>query len=60
LGGVLRILASAYELPNEIVFKERLSEFEKKYLPDHLNEVGYIRTTWLDPYKEKLVKAWVD
>jgi hypothetical protein len=46
--------------PNDVVFKERLSEFEKKYLPDHLIEVGYVRTTWLDPYKEKLVKAWVD
>lgn len=25
-----------------------------------LDEVGYIKTTWLEPYKEKLVKAWVD
>ena len=27
---------------------------------EYLQEVGYIKTTWLDPYKEKLVKAWVD
>lgn len=46
--------------PNETAFNERLSSFEKKYLPDHRNEVGYVRTTWLDPYKVKLVKAWVD
>lgn len=46
--------------PNEEVFKERVSCFEKKYLPDHLDEVGYFKHTWLEPYKEKLVKAWVD
>lgn len=46
--------------PYEEVFKERLVRCEKKYMPDHLEEVGYVRSTWLDPYKEKLVKAWVD
>jgi hypothetical protein len=46
--------------PDEEVFKERLVRFGKKYVPDHLEEVGYVRSTWLDPYKEKLVKAWVD
>ena len=35
-------------------------EFETKYLQTNVEEVGYIRTTWLDLYKEKLVKAWVD
>jgi hypothetical protein len=46
--------------PNEQTFHERVLEFEKKYLPDHIEEVGYVKTTWLDPYKEKLVKAWVN
>ncbi|KFG84026.1 hypothetical protein MANI_116202 [Metarhizium anisopliae] len=46
--------------PNEHAFQERQSRFETKYLPNHLNEVGYVRSTWLDPYKGKLVKAWVD
>jgi hypothetical protein len=46
--------------PNETSFKERVASFEKKYLPDHLHEVGYIKHTWLEPYKEKLAKAWVD
>jgi hypothetical protein len=39
---------------------ERLAQFQKKYVPQHLNEVGYIKATWLIPFKEKLVKAWVD
>jgi MULE transposase domain/Zinc knuckle len=46
--------------PNEDTFNERVSDFEGTYLPDCLEEVGYIKTYWLDPYKEKLVKAWVD
>jgi hypothetical protein len=46
--------------PDEETFCKRVEEFEKQYLPHHIEEVGYIKTTWLDPYKEKLVKAWVD
>lgn len=45
---------------NEEAFSKRVSDFEQKYLPDYTDEVGYIKTTWLDPYKEKLVKAWVN
>ena len=45
---------------DEETFIERLQKFEGQYATDYLQEVGYIRTTWLDPYKEKLVKAWVD
>ena len=45
---------------DEETFNERMQAFEKQYLPHHAEEVGYIKTTWLDPYKEKLVKAWVD
>ncbi len=44
--------------PDEQTFYKRVEEFGKQYLPDYLQEVGYIKTTWLDPYKEKLVKAW--
>ncbi|KAM4058364.1 MULE transposase [Hirsutella rhossiliensis] len=46
--------------PNEEAFKDRATQFEKKYLPNHLKQVGYIKTFWLEGYKEKLVKAWVD
>jgi hypothetical protein len=37
-----------------------VAEFEKKYLPNHIQEVTYIKKTWLELYKEKLVRAWVD
>lgn len=46
-------------LPDKETFNKRVEEFEK-YIPDHIEEVEYIKTTWLEPYKEKLVKAWVD
>ncbi|KAJ0132090.1 hypothetical protein HZ326_24825 [Fusarium oxysporum f. sp. albedinis] len=46
--------------PNEQTFHERVSEFEKKYLSDYIEEVRYVKTNWLDQYKEKLVKAWVN
>jgi hypothetical protein len=51
---------SIMKSPDEETFYKRVEEFEKQYLPDYLEEVGYIKTTWLDLYKEKLVKAWVD
>ena len=47
-------------LPTEAVFEERLAEFELTYGEKHLESVGYIKTYWLNPYKEKIVKAWVD
>ena len=43
--------------PDEETFKERVQELERNFLPEYLQEVGYIKTTWLDPYKEKLVKV---
>ncbi|QLI70720.1 uncharacterized protein G6M90_00g068640 [Metarhizium brunneum] len=46
--------------PTREMFAARLLKFEEAYLTDYIEEVGYIKTTWLDPYKEKLVKAWVD
>jgi hypothetical protein len=46
--------------PNEEVYKERLADFERKYVTKYVQEVGYIKTTWLEPYKERIVKAWVD
>ncbi|KAI8710713.1 hypothetical protein NCS52_01552300 [Fusarium sp. LHS14.1] len=51
---------SIIKSPNEQTFHERVSEFERKYLPDYIEEVRYIKANWLDQYKEKLVKAWVN
>jgi hypothetical protein len=51
---------SIMQSPTEAIFNERVAAFEKKYLLDHSEEVAYIKKTWLEPYKEKLVKAWVD
>jgi hypothetical protein len=51
---------SIIKSPNEQTFHERVSEFEKRYLPDYIEEVRYVKTNWLDQYKEKLVKAWVN
>ncbi|SPO02542.1 uncharacterized protein DNG_05215 [Cephalotrichum gorgonifer] len=45
---------------DEEVFSQHVQQFERRYLPQNVNEVEYIKTTWLDIYKEKLVKAWVD
>ncbi|KAI7760068.1 hypothetical protein LZL87_014319 [Fusarium oxysporum] len=46
--------------PTETIFQERLTYFERKYAEKYTEAVGYIRTTWLDPFKERIVKAWVD
>ncbi|KAJ3455262.1 hypothetical protein MRS44_013862 [Fusarium solani] len=43
----------------EDIYNERLEKFKERYLPEYLNEVGYILETWLDLYKERFVKAWV-
>lgn len=51
---------SIIKSPNEETFHERVLEFEEKYLPDYSEEVRYVKTNWLDQYKEKLVKAWVN
>lgn len=45
---------------DEHMYRQRVFDFEQKYLPTYFEEVAYIKATWLDPYKEKLVKAWVD
>jgi hypothetical protein len=44
---------------SEDVFNERLEKFKEQYLPEYINEVGYIQQTWLDLYKERFIKAWV-
>jgi hypothetical protein len=46
--------------PDEKTFEERLTEFEHKYGSKHVECVGYIKMHWLEPYREKIVKAWVD
>jgi hypothetical protein len=43
--------------PTEEEYTERLAEFHRKYLPKYREEVGYIKTTWLIPFKEKLVRT---
>jgi hypothetical protein len=46
--------------PTEKIFEERWASFKSKYVPKYIQEVGYIQTYWLEPHKEKIVKAWVD
>lgn len=46
--------------PTEKEFQERLANFERTYATKYTEAVGYIRTTWLDPFKERIVKTWVD
>ena len=46
--------------PNEAIFNQRVQELEDQYLPNYINEVVYLKSTWLSPYKQKLVKAWVN
>ena len=46
--------------PTEEDYTKRLAEMQEKYVPQHSSEVGYIKETWLIPFKEKLVRAWVD
>lgn len=55
-----RFWHSIMRSPDEETFDARVQEFEAQFLADHLEEVGYVETNWLNPYKEKLVKAWVD
>ncbi|KAM5528545.1 hypothetical protein FOXYSP1_19026 [Fusarium oxysporum f. sp. phaseoli] len=45
---------------DEETFDQRVKELEKRYVPQYLEEVSYIKTNWLDLYKEKLVKAWIN
>jgi len=46
----------------EKVFEERFTAFQLKYIQYEycLEPVHYIKEIWLDVYKEKIVKAWVD
>lgn len=46
--------------PTEAIFLERLANFERKYVEQYTDAVGYIRTIWLDPFREKIIRAWVD
>ncbi|KAJ3453177.1 hypothetical protein MRS44_018832 [Fusarium solani] len=45
---------------DQITFDQRVQQLEQRYLPTYVNEIGYLHATWLNPHKEKLVKAWVD
>jgi hypothetical protein len=44
--------------PNEKIFEERLAKLELRDAEKYLAAVGYIKTYWLGPHKEKIVKAW--
>ena len=46
--------------PTAEAYADRLAEFQEKYASEYIEEVGYIKSTWLIPFKEKLVRAWVD
>ncbi|KAL2886176.1 mutator-like element transposase [Ceratocystis lukuohia] len=46
--------------PDEETYKTRVEDFRRQYTSQHLQEVGYVLTYWLNPHKERLVKAWVD
>jgi len=46
---------SIIQLSDEEIFYKRVMEFEDKYLDLYLYEVGYIKETWFNPYKEKFV-----
>jgi hypothetical protein len=46
--------------PTEIIYQERLTSLESKFAGKHVEAVGYVKTFWLEPYKERIVKAWVD
>ncbi|KAJ6788687.1 hypothetical protein PWT90_07147 [Aphanocladium album] len=46
--------------PTQMTYQERLADFERKYAERFTDAVGYVRTIWLDPFKEKIVRAWVD
>ena len=46
--------------PTEDIYNERLEKFKERYIPDYINEVGYIIETWLDLYKKRFIKAWVN
>lgn len=45
---------------NEDIYYQKLDDFKKKYTADYISQVGYITETWLDLYKQKFVKVWVD
>ncbi|KAJ0125788.1 hypothetical protein HZ326_31109, partial [Fusarium oxysporum f. sp. albedinis] len=51
---------SIIQSADQITFDQRVQQLEQRYLPAYANEIAYLHATWLNPHKEKLVKAWVD
>lgn len=43
----------------EDIYNERVEKWKKRYLPLYVEEMSYIMETWLDPHKERFIKAWV-
>ncbi|KAL9570411.1 hypothetical protein ACKAV7_005419 [Fusarium commune] len=46
--------------PTQEIYYERLQKFREHYEVNHLTEIGYLMTTWLNPHKQKFVRAWTD
>lgn len=46
--------------PTEDTFEKRVEELPRRHFADHLEEVVYITYYRLDPWKDRLVKAWVN
>lgn len=44
--------------PTEEIFEELLSKFKFNTLQEIPRALGYIKSYWLEPYKEIIVKAW--
>ena len=57
---VLWVLAFNHQLTNRRRIHKTPWGFQEKYVHEHHEEVGYIKTIWLVPFKERLVKACVD
>lgn len=49
-----------YKFWHSIIRSPDEETFNGQYVPHYIEEVRYIKTTRLNPYKEKLVKVWVD
>ncbi|KJZ68586.1 hypothetical protein HIM_12019 [Hirsutella minnesotensis 3608] len=45
---------------SEQAYNDCLAQFTSKYNSHYCEPVGYIKTYWLEPYKEQIVKAWVN
>lgn len=47
-------------MTDQEAYEVAVEDFKRKWASDHYEEVAYVMEVWLDPYKARLVKAWVD